>query len=216
MDPKLAQAALDALLNDDKDAAAEILKKMLVAGASGESGSGAPPPAELGATGENAETPPEEQEMAALSRELVTLSGRGSPGEAAAYFRELHAASVASKADRAKLESSERRGLVAELVRLGVEFPHTAWADKDAAGDARVPVKRLSDEPIAELRDRVAAHRTARGESAPPTGARPPVTPPAGKEPVKLTREELAGCKRLGITPEEFAQRKAEAATRSN
>ncbi len=216
MDPKLAQAALDALLNDDKDAAAEILKKMLVAGAAGAAPDGAPPPAELGATGENAETPPEEKEMAALSRELVTLSGRATAGEAAAYFRGLHTASVATSADRAALEASERRGLVGELVKLGAEFPHTAWTDKDAAGDARVPVKRLSDEPIAELRSRVAAHRTARGESAPATGARPPVTPPPGKQPVKLTRDELAGCKRLGITPEEFAERKAEAATRSN
>jgi hypothetical protein len=214
MDPKLIQAALDALIADDKEAAIEILKKLVVASAGGDPAAGdPPPPEELGATGDNAETPPEE--LAALSRELVTLSGRATAGEAVAYFRELHASSTATAADRARLEASERRGLVTELVRLGVERPARAWVrDADGnipEGDARTPVARLANEPIVELRERVAELRAERGgDQNPSRGARPPAEKP------KLSKAELDYCTREKITPEDFAARKAGAVKRSS
>lgn len=199
MDPKLIQSALDALVAGDAEACAEILKNMIAAAAG--AAVGAPPAGE--ALAENAETPPdpEKEEMAALSRELVALSGRPA-GESAAYFRGLHEASVATAADRVRLEAGERRGLVAELVKLGVELPALAWRDVTAEGDKREPVKRLADEPIAEMRTRVSAIKASRG------GAReiaPPVVPVVL---VKLSKAEQDYCTKHNMTPEQFKARK--------
>lgn len=230
MDPKLAKAALEALKNDDKEAALALLEQLITTEITGEAGDDGEPPPDAGATAENADQPPpdpnappapapdkKQEEMAALSRELVTLSGRDA-GEALAYFRDLHASAAQRSADAAVLEAGERRGLVAELVQLGVETPALAW-QRDAAGeipsgDARVPVKRLADEPIADLRSRVTVLRAVRGKTAPAAGNGP--RPPAPAAPViTLTKAEQDYCAREKITPEQFAARKASAVKRS-
>ena len=54
--------------------------------------------------------------------------------------------------ERAVLELSRRRGLIADLVKLGIETPALAWEGEPTD---RKPCKRLADEPIADLDARV-------------------------------------------------------------
>jgi hypothetical protein len=81
------------------------------------------------------------------------------------------AAVALTNANVRALEESSRFGLVSELIRLGAETPATAWIGK--AKD-RKPVKRLADEPIVQLRARVASLRAAAPRA--PTPLAPPVT----------------------------------------
>jgi hypothetical protein len=238
MDPKIAKAALEALKNGDAQAALALLEQMITEEIS--EGSMPPgPPGDAGATTENADAPPapgtpgvpppeagaapddkQKKEMAALSRELVTLSGRSDAGAALAYFRGLHESAARTAEDSALLEAGERRELVAELVKLGVEVPALAWKRDSEGnipdGDKREPVKRLSDEPIAELRSRVTVLRATRGmrpETATHTGPKAP--PTGGPEPKALTKLEREYCEREKITPEQFHARKNGAVKRS-
>lgn len=227
MDPKIAKAALEALKNDDKDAALALLEQMIASAVSGESAE-PPPAAEASATAETAETPPaepteEEKALAALSREVVQLSGKASAGEAAAFVRELVALSQKTASDREALEASERRSLVAELVKLGAETPATAW-DRDASGeipegDARTPKARLRGEPIAELRSRVSVLRAARPA---PAGVRAPAAPAApaaaaadgrsfktSRGEIKLSAREIKNCESTGADVNAYAENKA-------
>lgn len=160
MDPKLIQEALDALVADDAAKALEILKALIASAA------GADPGSDPGAGGGDgtpgaADMPPSEA-MAAM-RELLSLTSKASIGEAIADVKALFAASKAAAEtaakDAAALELSSRRDLVGELVKLGVEFPATAWE-----GDPKdlKPVARLSAEPLDALRKRVAMVKAAR------------------------------------------------------
>lgn len=93
----------------------------------------------------------------------------------------------------AKAESVERRALVGELVKLGAEIPATAWEDSSATS----PVKRLADEPLASLKDRVAKlSAVPRGSN----GSTIPATDSSG-----LTPDEIRICKETGCPPEKFA-----------
>jgi hypothetical protein len=100
--------------------------------------------------------------------------------------------------ERTVLEGSERRKLVAELVKLGAETPATAWADDDA----KAPCKRLAEEPIADLRGRVAKLTAAKGAPV-RTELRPP--PAGGNDAHGLTAEQLRYCEQSGCKPEVFA-----------
>jgi hypothetical protein len=150
MNPEQLKKALDAIEAGDSAAALEILKAMIASAAS----DGAAP-VETEAAAETPAEPPlpaEEQEASiAASREFMRILGAKSPGEASAALRSIVTRVAALDADRAALDLSERQGLVAQLVTAGAETPATAWAD----ADKRTPKKRLMDEPIAELRDRV-------------------------------------------------------------
>jgi hypothetical protein len=108
------------------------------------------------------------------------------------------------EAERAETERAERHSLVGTLVQLGAETPATAWEGEDAA---RKLVKRLADEPIVDMRKRVAALRAV---------PRPHVEVPTAPvfDPKSLTAKEIAACKRSGIAPEEYAARKSRAARR--
>jgi phage I-like protein len=105
--------------------------------------------------------------------------------------------------ERATLEGGERRRLVGELVKLSAETPATAWAP-DGAGvpDGKTPVKRLADEPIAELRARVAKLSAVNGRRDSPR-------PPAGTETHGLSARELAMCSEKKIDPEKYAATRA-------
>lgn len=212
MDPALVKAAFDALIAEDAAAALEILKKLLETTVTGE------PAAEPEAAPENAaeDAPAEEpkDEMLAASRALVSLVGAASPGEAVSKVRELVAAAERVAADRAALEASERRGLVTKLVALGVETPATAWVDPAAEGDKRQPKKRLADEPIAEMRERVIALGKARTNA----NARPAVAATAGESDrviktsrgeVSLSAREIKNCESQGVKLESYAENKA-------
>lgn len=107
-------------------------------------------------------------ELAALKASLASAFPGLDPSAAIA-----HAASLAS-AD-VEREATERRSLVTTLVELGAETPATAWVNG-------APALRLLAEPLAELRTRVAALKSARPAPDPAGGIRPPASgaPPTG------------------------------------
>lgn len=160
---------------------------------------------------------PEEEEkageaMAATAR-LLRLSGRStlaaSLDEVATWkasHLELEAGRAKLRAEQDKLEAGERRTLVAELVKLGVELPATAWADDKAAK----PSRRLAAEPLSELRERVATWRTARGGKAPAGPAAPK------GEAIQLSARELKLCSDKKIDPAVYAEQRAAIAARSS
>jgi hypothetical protein len=108
-------------------------------------------------------------------------------------------------AQRATLESAERRQLVVELVKCGAEFPSTAWAD-DKASKLQ---SRWLTMPIVELRAHAAAQKAAR-KSAP--SPKPGITPPAGDAGTNehgLTADEMRICLSMKCDPVDFAALKA-------
>ncbi len=219
MDPELVKKALELIASGDEKGALELLKQA-VASAAG--GGGADPAAaaalaDPAAPGAEPKPDPELAALTALSRELVSLSGRSTPGEAASFFRDLVTNATAANARHAALELSERRGLVARLVACGAETPATAFkVGTDGVvpeGDAAELSARLASEPIAELRARVPVIEAARGvtsQAAPPVG-KPRVTGTLRK----LSRAEEDFCKRHNLTREQFEARKSEAARSS-
>jgi len=195
MDPEQIKAALEAIAAGDEAKALEILKALIASAAGGVP---AADPASASATAETPEVPPEE-EMQALARALMAATGAKTPGEAATFLASLKARVDTLDADRETLELSERRGLIAKLVKLGAETPATAWTGESTE---RVPCKRLALEPIADLRGRVAQIEAARPA---PAGHRPPAV--AGG-PAQLTKEQADYCAKHALTPEQFQARR--------
>lgn len=105
-------------------------------------------------------------------------------------------------AQLAKIESKERCALVGELVKLGAEIPATAWSNIEGTS----PVKRLADEPIESLRERVAKLSAAPRVLA---SAVAPTTESNG-----LSPDEIRICKETGCPPEKFAALKAARSTK--
>jgi hypothetical protein len=212
MNPEQLKKALDAIEAGDKEAALEILKAMIASAASG----GEAPPPEAEAAAETPEEPPpapeEEQEASiAASREFMRILGAKTPGEASAALQSIVTRVAALDADRAALELSERQGLVAQLVTAGAETPATAWVD----ADKRTPKKRLMDEPIAELRDRVKVLVKA-------SKSRAPLAPPSedaeadgervfktSKGEIKLSAREIKNCEAQKADVNAYAENKA-------
>ena len=129
--------------------------------------------------------------MAALRKQVATLSAnRGELAKLRAEVARLTAAD-------AEEEQTERLALVAGLVKLGVETPALAFAGKPDAGKLS---KRLQDEPIAELRERV--------KTLSATAPKLRVTPPVGSttEPEWTESEAKAMAK---MSPEKQAEYKA-------
>jgi hypothetical protein len=140
--------------------------------------------------------------VAAFGRAALAMLGKRDASEGLEEVARLRAVALDAeqamaqvKADRDALEGAERSKLVAELVQLGAETPHTSGlANKQIA-------KRLADEPIGELRARVAALRGGRVSR---------IVPPAGADAGDLTAAEIAKCKARGIDPAMYAaQRQA-------
>lgn len=199
MDPAKVKAALDALINGDTEACASILKDMIAVAAGG--GEETPPAADAGAAlGDAADEPkPGDEQKAALAA-LTALTGKASAGEAVAFLSKAIDRLAKVEAREAALELSSRRELVADLVKLGAETPATAWEGK---AEDRNPCKRLSAEPIDDLRERVEALSKAN------PGQRK-AEPPPREEPVKqLSKAERDYCAKHSITPEQFEARKA-------
>lgn len=182
MDPDTIRAAIEALKNQDADAALQILEDMLASAA------GAAPKTEPSeGAGDAADAPPEEQlAMNALATEAISLTGRTGAGEALvalrAVFAEREAAAQRAREEAAARDLSSRRELVGELVQLRAETPATAWED----ADKRIPCKRLAAMPLDELRGHVVALRAAYGRAS---GA---VQPPARSEDSGLTPADQA------------------------
>jgi hypothetical protein len=203
MDPEKIKAAIEAIKNGDGDAALAVLEAMIV----GEPAEPEPAPEPLVETPDPEPAKPEDQMVASA---LMRLTATTSASEAIAEATRRLARDDAREAENATAELSARRDLVAELVKCGAEFPSTAWE-----GDAkdRNPVKRLADEPIGDLRARVALHRKNPRTSA----AAPPVTRAAEGEietplgPVMLSARERAMCAELKLNVNDYAAQKAAA-----
>jgi hypothetical protein len=169
IDAAKVKAALDAIASGDQAAISAALTDLLAALVAGDDSATEEPAATEGLA-EGADAPPDPKEVAATTSALRKLTGCASAGEAIEFLTNLKAQVDTLSADRAALDMSSRRELVGELVKLGVEFPSTAWAPEefDAAGKGkpRVPAKRFMAEPLEELRARVVMLRAVK--KAPP------------------------------------------------
>lgn len=199
--PELVKKMLDAIAAEDGKAALAVLTEVVAAEAAGGAAEAAEPDNAPGAAGADplaasadpAKPKPEDENAKALAA-------------LAKQVEELKALTTRVNASALESELTERRALVADLVKLGVELPGRAWLERAKETDPLIPCKRLSDEPLADLRARVAELRTARGlapvraHEAPPSGATQDVT-----EAVKaLSAVELKAIKDKGMTPEQF------------
>jgi hypothetical protein len=202
MSPELLKKILAAIAEgkDESGLLGEIVAA--AAGAETSEPAGADP---MAAAAEPAPPAPGEEPkppMAASVSALAKALGCATDEEAAAAVLKLQK-QVQSHADaNAAVELETRRGLIARLVKLGIEKPGTAWV-KDAKGEpTHTPVARLSVEPIAELRARVELHEV----DGPRVIAEPP---PSGGEVVKLSKEELAYIKKNDMTEAEYLEKKS-------
>ena len=217
LDPKLALEGLKIVTAKDAKGALDLLGRLLASALGGEvppDPEDAPPPAGDGGADETTEpapaaaaarvvvAPPADESLVALGRAALALTGVSDPGEAIAEIARRSALAVdleqreaAVARDRAVLELTERKALVASLVKVGAETPATSGL---ATGTL---APRLMSEPIAELRARVAAMTAAR-----PTAAR--VVPPTD-DPIEATPEVIAKCKAKGVDPKAYLATRA-------
>jgi phage I-like protein len=213
MDPEKIKAALAAIESGDAEAALSILKDMIAAAAGGGEDSD-PEAAPVEPLAEAADEEPAEDdpskpadEMSALSV-LTSLTGKASVSEAATVLRGHVARVEQIDREHKALDLSARRGLIAELVKLNVETPATAWE-----GDAskRMPVKRLADESIESMRARVDHIKRTR----PASHEAPTVDEGDVAAEVKtLSAATLKQIKVKGMTPEEFIHARRSAVRR--
>jgi hypothetical protein len=210
MNPEIVQKLIEAIKGQDDAAALAICEEILAALAGGAPPADATPPDPTAAASDAA--PADAPAMAALGREVVRMSKAANAGEAATLIKNVFEAAAKVEGDRVALEQSERRGLVADLVKIGSETPDTAWKRDEAGeigeGDKRVPVKRLAEEPIAELRSRVVALKKSRPVN-------PELKVPSGDAPAAITHKLAAELKRRGISVEEFNANKNSAVRRN-
>jgi len=206
MDAEQIKALIEAIKNKDGDAALAIAEAMLVSAASGEA-------AEPAAGGEasadplaaSAEPAPPSPEEKALEATLTLLTGAEGPAERTAFLSKLIEERTKHAERVATLELSSRYELVSELVKLGVEFPSTAFVGDPAD---RKLVARLSAEPIPEMRARIAVLKKAKvAPPAPPTREQENV--------VTLSAIDAANAKKAGLTPEQFIAAKKNAVKRA-
>lgn len=204
------QKLLDAVESGDLEAIKEIAKGMLAEAASGEA-----PPADADALADAPEEPPADEEMGAAAGLLKRLAKADTIAEAEEVLSAKLARVDAIDAERAEFELEQRRELIAELVKLDVETPATAWqGDTDEARAKRIPVKRLSAaaESLSELKARVKALKASRPEPREPA---PPARGPRVEASKRFSRAQLAAAKAKGLTPEQFAEAVDNAARRS-
>ena len=229
MDSALVLKALDALEAGDAKAALEILKGLIASAASGDPDAAtedAPPPAGDGGADEMTEAvepaPPADpakdkpEEVAAALSSVLRLSGKASFVAASADVAVWHASHLALEterqklaAERAVLESAERRKGCIELVTQCGRAPATVWADDQCSG----PKKYLASMSIADFRDYVADAIGSKSVSKTP---KPPVSSLAKSAPANadgLSPHDLAICKETGCDPKVFAMLKARRAS---
>ncbi len=203
MDPEQAKAAIEALRNNDQAAALAILEAMVIAAVSGEEAAESPPADPLAASAEPAPPSPEEK---ALETALTILTGAAGPAERVVFLTSLIDERVKHAEKVASLELSSRLELVGELVKMSVEFPATAF---DGDPKDRKLKARLLNEPLPELRARVATHKAA--------GGKPRNEPPArgAESVVTLSALDAANAKKAGMTAEQFTAAKQNAVKRA-
>lgn len=220
MNPEKVKKALDAIKNGDTEAALALLEEMIADAAAGGAASTDPAAAAQDASAPAADQPPPspDAEMAALGRMACLITGSKDAGVALLTLRELHANSQLAAKEAAANAVRERNALVAELVVCGAEFPATAW-ERDASGaipegDARRPVKRLADESLDSLRERVKLLKASRASGG---GFRPPTTGESvegrtfktSKGEIQLSAREIKNCESQGADVNAYAENKA-------
>lgn len=211
---KLIAMLIETAASGDKKAApiaAAVLSELLGAAPSEE-----PKPADPPADAPAADAPPEPpaarvvpaqaepDALLAFGRVALALLGKTDPGEGIAEIARRSALAVdletregALARDREVLELTERKALVASLVTLRAETPHTSGL---AVGTL---VPRLMAEPIVELRARV----TALGGTAPKA---PVARVVPGADPIEgLSERERAMCAEMKLDPATYAAHKA-------
>jgi hypothetical protein len=212
MDAEQIKALIEAIKNKDGDAALAIAEGMLVSAASGEAApAGGVESDPLAASAEPTPPSPEEEELEAT---LSLLTGIvDAPSERIVCLKKLIEERTKHAERVATLELSSRFELVAELVKLGVEFPSTAFVGDPAD---RKLVARLSSESITDLRARVAVVKKAKGAAPPAPPTRKDETPATGGRSittahgvVTLSASEIKSCEESGAKPEAYAENKA-------
>lgn len=133
----------------------------------------------------------------AVTTSLLSETGATDVTEALSIVKQWGAAQAAVNAQRATIELTSRRALIAELVKLGVETPATAWQGEI---EKRVPVVRLSTEPLDEMRARVGQLKAAKGTSR---ETRPAVTDATV---VTLSAVERENLKARGVSETEYTR----------
>lgn len=199
--PELLKKILDAIASGDEKAQAALLPDIVAAIAGG--GMPAEEPAAAEALAEGGEPkPPAPGEQPVAASVLAKALGCKTDAEAAETVKGMQARLSKLDADAATVELNARVELVADLVKLGVEFPATAWEGKP---EDRKPTARLMSEPIAELRTRVELHKA----STKTGGHRPPPSGDDKSTEIKLSKAEQDYCTKNGLSKEQFQARKA-------
>lgn len=212
--PEMVKKILDTIAADDGKAAIALLGEVVAAEAAGGAAEAAEPDNAPGAAG---------ADPLAASADPAKPNPADPNAKALAEVRkeldELKALTTRVNASALESELTERRGLVADLVKLGVELPGHAWLERTKETDPLTPCKRLSDEPIAGLRARVAELRTARGLA--PVRAHEAPIPSASADVdggrtfttahgvVKVSASEIKNCEAAGAKLEAYAENKA-------
>lgn len=213
MDPAKVKALIDALTANPPDpdaikaAATDMLAALAGAGDAPDALSNTPstPPPDPSAPGPDPKLPPPGTASA-----LAKQFGVKSDAEIVTLFRGMQTQIEALSTERDTADLEARRDVIAELVKIGVETPATAWL-----GDAkdRKPVKRLASEPIADMKARLEvlrASRPAQRGHEPPEGADTDLD----AEVAKLSKVEIAACKKRGMDLKEYVVAKAAAVRR--
>ena len=214
LDPKLALEGLKIITAKDAKGALELLNRLLASALGGEADAEEPAAEEPAAAEPAAEPMPAARvvpvapdALLAFGRAALALVGKSDPGEGIAEIARRSALAVdletregALARDRQVLELTERKALVASLVKVGAETPATSGL----ASGTLVP--RLMAEPIAELRARVAAMTAARPVAR--------VVPPTDDSLDGLSERERAMCAEMKIDPALYASDKAARAAR--
>ena len=158
----------------------------------------------------------EQKAMRALLRRITDSKTFGEAlvrvGEYRASHMTLETERTKLAAERATLESAERRQLVVSLVTLGAEFPATVWTDDTA----KAMKPRWANMPIAELRAHVADQRAARKAPEKKGGIKTDTGSEDGTDvklddgtTVKLSASELAICTSMKCAPKDYAALRA-------
>lgn len=213
------KAALAAVRAEDGAAAIELLEAMIASAATGEDE--APVEEELSTdTGEEVEelsTDTEEEETveenSKLAQMLKRATGEKSVGEAVAKLGRVAKEHAELQKQSEALHLSSKRELVADLIKLGVETPATAWK---GPADKRQPVDRLMNENLDSMRTRIALLSKVRGTAprAPTRSQDSDEGESVAQKVARLSRKKLAEIKKLGITPEDFIKRREGAVRR--
>lgn len=163
---------------------------------------GAEPPSDAPSDSPPSDSPPADAQMASVAASLVASTGvaAGDLAGQVEIWRKAFLSMQAKEADiakqKAEIEHKERCSLVATLVAKGFEIPATAW---EKGKEGKLPVARLNNEPIEDLRARVAVMSNAAGGTTP--------KPPADTgNPHGLTEQQMNICKEVGCEPATFAR----------